>query len=82
MGGFKQALALGGKINDPPTKTERYHINTEQRGRAYHLDQVPLPGDYPEGVPLPASSSIAYPDGLLIIVDFTNTERYKNQGGN
>jgi len=34
---------------------------------------------YPEGYWLPSALITTYPDGTKVTVDYTNTERYKNQ---
>ena len=47
--------------------------------RANYLSQILLPEDYPDDAFLPYSSSVEFPDGVKITVDFSRTERYKNQ---
>lgn len=46
---------------------------------SHNNERIELPlFDYPDSW-MPNSSSVEFPDGLKIIVDYSNTERYKNQ---
>ena len=64
-----------------PNLDKFVHPTTNSTTTIDYRSQIPLPSDYPEGCILPASSSVEFPDGLKITVDFTKTERYQQQWG-